>query len=67
MPTDDRQKRELRQLKREIKQAGSQRRRRQLKRDLVANPEEAHRSEFDFGSLRSETMNGLDRKPSDPT
>ena len=34
-------KRELRQMKREIKRAGSQRRRRQWKRDLRENPEEA--------------------------
>lgn len=59
----DREKRELRQLKREIKQAGSQRRRRQLKRDLIENPEEAHRSEFDFGRLRSADLNGIDRRP----
>ena len=58
-------KRELRQLKREIKQAGSQRRRRQLKRDLAENPDEAHRSEFDFdfGRLESSGMNGIDRGP----
>jgi hypothetical protein len=57
------EKRELRQLKREIKRAGSQRRRRQLKRDLVENPDEAHHSEFDFGRLQSASMNGIDRKP----
>lgn len=57
------EKRELRQLKREIKQAGSQRRRRQLKRDLAENPEEAQFSEFDFGRFRSADMNGLDRRP----
>ena len=34
-------KREERQTKREIKRAGSQRRRRQWKRDLRENPEEA--------------------------
>lgn len=65
MPPEQPQKRELRQLKREIKQAGSQRRRRQLKRDLVDNPEEAHRSEFDFGRYKSSEMNGLDRKGSE--
>jgi hypothetical protein len=57
------EKRDLRRLKREIKQAGSQRRRRLLKRDLVENPEEAHLSEADFGRLRSDGMNGLDRQP----
>lgn len=65
MSADERQKRELRQLKREIKQKGSQRRRRQLKRDLVENPEEAHRSEFDFGRYRSADLNGIDRKSKD--
>ncbi len=42
-------KRELRQLKREIKRAGSQRRRREWKRQLRENPEEAPYSEEDFG------------------
>ena len=55
-------KRELRQLKREIKRAGSQRRRRQLKRDLAENPEDAPFSEFDFGRFRSADMNGIDRR-----
>ncbi len=59
----DRDKRELRREKREVKRAGSQRRRRQLKRDLAENPEEAHRSEFDFGRLRSAGLNGIDRRP----
>jgi hypothetical protein len=57
------EKRELRQLKREIKRAGSQRRRRLLKRDLIENPEEAHRAEVDFGRLRSADLNGIDRRP----
>ena len=61
----DREKRELRRLKREIKQAGSQRRRRLLKRDLAENPEEAHHAEADLGRLRSADLNGLDRKPGD--
>jgi hypothetical protein len=59
----DREKRELRRLKREIKQAGSQRRRRLLKRDLAENPEEAHPAEAALGRLRSADLNGLDRKP----
>jgi hypothetical protein len=57
------EKRELRRLKREIKQAGSQRRRRLLKRDLIENPEEAHHAEVDFGQLRSANLNGFDRRP----
>jgi hypothetical protein len=56
------EKRELRQLKREIKRAGTQRRRRQLKRDLIENPEDAHRSEFDFGRYSSASLNGIDRR-----
>ena len=53
-------KRKLRQLKREIKRAGSKRRRQALKQDLERNPEEAAHSNFDFGRLSSETLNGLD-------
>jgi hypothetical protein len=56
------EKRELRQLKREIKRAGTQRRRRQLKRDLIENPEDAHRSKFDFGRYSSASLNGIDRR-----
>ncbi len=58
---DPLEKRELRQLKREIKRAGVKRRRRQLKRDLVEDPEEAHRSLESFGRYRSSEFNGLDR------
>ena len=54
-------KRQQRQLKREIKRAGNKRRRQHLKRDLERNPEEAAYSEFDFGNLSSETLNGLDQ------
>ena len=39
----DREKRQLRKLKRDIKRAGSKRRRQHLKRELVENPEEAIR------------------------
>jgi hypothetical protein len=53
-------KRELRQLKRTIKRAGNKRRRQALKKDLERNPEEAAHSDFDFGRLSSETLNGLD-------
>jgi hypothetical protein len=54
-------KRELRQLKRQIKRAGSQRRRRQWKRDLRENPEDAPFSEEDFGRFSSAALNGLDQ------
>jgi len=54
-------KRELRQMKREIKRAGSQRRRRQWKRDLRENPEEAPYSEEDFGRFSTALLNGIDQ------
>jgi hypothetical protein len=53
-------KRELRQMKREIKRAGSQRRRRQWKRDLREHPEEAPFSEADFGKYSTAELNGID-------
>ena len=56
----DDKKRELRKLKREIKRAGSKHRRRQLKRELADNPEEAHHSEESFGRNSSSGLNGLD-------
>jgi len=54
-------KRELRQLKRDIKREGSQRRRREWKRDLRENPEEAPYSGEDFGRYSSALLNGIDR------
>jgi hypothetical protein len=54
-------KREFRQLKREIKRAGSQHRRRQWKRDLRDNPEEAPYSEERFGRFSTAEMNGNDK------
>lgn len=57
----DKEKRQLRKLKRDIKKAGSKRRRQFLKRDLAENPEEAPHAEFDFGRTSSEGLNGLDR------
>ena len=56
----DPKKRELRKLKRDIKRAGNKHRRRQLKRDLTQNPEEAHHSEESFGRNSSSGLNGLD-------
>ena len=56
----DRDKRQTRKLKREIKQAGNKKRRQKLKRDLRDNPQEAHLTEADFGKLNSDTLNGLD-------
>jgi hypothetical protein len=57
----DREKRQLRKLKRDIKRAGNKSRRQHLKRELAENPEEAPHSEYDFGRKTSETLNGLDK------
>ena len=65
----DPDKRELRKLKRTIKRAGSKHRRREFKRQISDNPEEAAFIEEDFGRNSSEGMNGLDhdatRRPHD--
>jgi hypothetical protein len=61
MAMDPRDKRQYRKLKRDIKRAGSKRRRRFLKRELTENPEEAPYSEFDFGSDSSTGLNRLDQ------
>jgi hypothetical protein len=58
---DQDKKRELRQLKREIKRAGGKHRRRQLKQGLIDHPEEAHEDEPDLGKFRSVDLNGLDQ------
>lgn len=57
----DRQKRDLREQKRQIKRAGNQRLRRLARRDLRENPEEAHEADPDYGHLRSAPLNGIDR------
>jgi hypothetical protein len=53
-------KRELRQSKRELKREGSQRRRRQWKRELRENPDEAPFSEENFGRCSTADLNGID-------
>ncbi len=58
---DQDKKRELRQLKREIKRKGGKVRRRQLKQRLAENPEEAQDTVVSFGRFESKTLNGLDR------
>lgn len=58
-------KRKIRKHKKEIKRLGNKRVRRQLKRELDANPDEAQWSEIDFRHLSSEPLNGLDRPPKD--
>jgi hypothetical protein len=57
----DRDKRQMRKLKRDVKQAGNKKRRARLKRDLRDNPHEAHWSEESFGNASSQTLNGLDQ------
>jgi hypothetical protein len=57
----DPDKRQLRQLKRAVKRAGSKALRRRLKRDLSENPEDAAHSEIDYGRHSSETFNGMDK------
>ncbi|HEX5269511.1 MAG TPA: hypothetical protein VFW33_03440 [Gemmataceae bacterium] len=54
------QKKQLRKLKRDVKRAGSKRRRQYLKRQLTDSPEEAPHAEYDFGRNTSQTLNGLD-------
>jgi len=57
---DQKDKRQLRRLKRDIKRTGNKRRRQVLKRDLTDSPEDAPHAEFDFGRSSSATLNGLD-------
>ena len=57
----DQDKRQYRQLKRDIKQAGKRKRRRHLKRTLRDDPEGAADFEFDYGRDSSAGLNGLDR------
>ena len=59
MPVDPR-KRELRKLKRTLKRAGSKHRRRDLKCQLIENPEGAAQAEENFGRYSSEGLNRLD-------
>ena len=56
----DPDKRKYRQFKRDLKQAGNRKRRRHLQRELQENPEEAARSEFDFGRRSTVGLNGND-------
>jgi hypothetical protein len=57
----DQDKRSYRQLKRDLKRAGNRKRRRHLQRELQDNPEDAARSEFDFGRSSTAGLNGNDR------
>ena len=53
-------KRDLRRIKSVIKKSGNRHRRRELKRDLTDNPEEAAFAEEDLGQHRSDGFNGMD-------
>ncbi len=54
-------KRRLRQLKRDLKQAGNRKRRRHLKQTLREDPAGAAEVEFHFGRDSSAGLNGNDR------
>ena len=56
----DLDKRRLRQLKKAIKRAGNKSRRQSLKRDLAENPDDADRSDYEFGRDSSTGLNALD-------
>ena len=60
-PVMDQDKRKIRQLKREIKRAGSKHRRRDLKRQLREAPAEAHFSEENLGRNQSAGLNANDK------
>jgi hypothetical protein len=53
-------KKQLRQTKRTLKNAGNRRRRRELKRDLEENPDDPM-MEYDLDRFRSDGLNGVDR------
>jgi hypothetical protein len=57
----DRDKKQMRKLKRDVKKAGNKKRRAKLKRDLRDNPHDAHWTEPTVGGMSSETLNGLDK------
>jgi hypothetical protein len=57
----DQDKRRYRQLKRDLKRAGTRKMRRHLKRDLTESPEDAAYSEFDYGRNSSASLNGNDQ------
>ncbi len=57
----DPDKRKYRKLKRNVKRAGNKHRRRDFKRQLRENPNEAPYQEENFGRNSSAAMNGNDR------
>lgn len=59
MPVDP-DKRRMRELKRAVKKRGNKHRRRELKKTLADNPDEAAHAEENLGRFRSDALNGLD-------
>lgn len=57
----DQDKRRHRQFKRELKKAGNKHRRRDLKDQLRAQPEEAHWHEENLGRYQSAPLNAYDK------
>lgn len=57
----DQEKRQYRQMKRDVKKAGNRKRRRHLQRELRDNPAEAAQTDFDFGRSSSAGLNGNDQ------
>ncbi len=55
---NDNEKKNLRELKREMKRVGKRKVRNYLKQQLRDNPEEAQHNEPDFGKWSTEHMNG---------
>ena len=54
------EKRRHRQMKRDIKKAGTRSTRRQLKRQLSEDPTHAHEGEVEYGRNSSASLNGND-------
>lgn len=59
MKHDD--KRIVRKLKRDVKRDGNKKRRNYFKKQLRAEPAQAHEAKFEFGRASSQSMNGMDR------
>ena len=59
MPDPD--KRDLRKMKAVLKRKGSKHRRRDFKRTLTENPEEAAHAEENLGRFSTDPMNGMDQ------
>jgi hypothetical protein len=60
----DQDRRRYRQLKRDLKRAGTRKMRRHLKRELTEHPEDAADTTFDYGRNSSASLNGNDRDAS---